>query len=154
MEVADEWNEFDSIYFVCSDPVIVRNCYSVHCAMLKKVWSYKMNMERHRVGSINSKKHNTQFPSKNISSRLICCEPFNEQFASFSVFRRIKPKLDELGSLHARHLLRPSLDDQCEEEELIEDLSQTISKLIASTHRHIQCIRSSLGHGEFNETSI
>lgn len=60
---------------------------------------------------------------------------------------RIKPKLDELGSLHARHLLRPTLDDQCEEEELIEELSQEISKLIMSTHRHIQCIRSSLGHG-------
>lgn len=61
---------------------------------------------------------------------------------------RIKPKLDELRSLHARHLLRPSLDDRCEEEELIENLSQTISKLIASTHRHIQCIRSSLGQGK------
>lgn len=60
---------------------------------------------------------------------------------------RIKPKLDELGSLHARHLLRPSLDDRCEEEELIENLSQHISKLISSTHRHIQCIRSSLGQG-------
>lgn len=60
---------------------------------------------------------------------------------------RIKPKLDELGSLHARHLLRPTLDDRCEEEELIEDLSQEISKLISSTHRHIQCIRSSLGNG-------
>lgn len=60
---------------------------------------------------------------------------------------RVKPKLDELGSLHARHLLRPSIDDRCEEEELIEDLSQTISKLITSTHRHIQCIRSSLGNG-------
>lgn len=60
---------------------------------------------------------------------------------------RIKPKLDELGSLHARHLLRPSLDDKCEEEELIENLSQHISKLISSTHRHIQYIRSSLGQG-------
>lgn len=61
---------------------------------------------------------------------------------------RIKPKLDELGSLHARHLLRPSLDDKCEEEELIENLSQHISKLISSTHRHIQYIRSSLGQGK------
>lgn len=61
---------------------------------------------------------------------------------------RIKPKLDELGSLHARHLLRPTLDDRCEEEELIEELSQEISKLICSTHRHIQCIRSSIGNGK------
>lgn len=52
-----------------------------------------------------------------------------------------------MGSLHARHLMRPSLDDKCEEEELIENLSQIISKLISSTHRHIQCIRSSLGQG-------
>lgn len=66
----------------------------------------------------------------------------------YCVCYRIKPKLDELGSLHARHLLRPSLDDRCEEEELIENLSQHISKLISSTHRHIQCIRSSLGQGD------
>lgn len=62
---------------------------------------------------------------------------------------KIRPKLDELGSMHARHLLRPTLNDRCEEEEMIEDLSQEISKLIASTHRHIQCIRSSLGHGSY-----
>lgn len=66
----------------------------------------------------------------------------------FVFLNRVKPKLDELGSLHARHLLRPSLDDKCEEEELIEDLSQHISKLISSIHRHIQCIRSSLGQGK------
>lgn len=55
--------------------------------------------------------------------------------------------MDELGSFHARHLLRPSLDDRCEEEELIENLSQHISKLISSTHRHIQFIRSNIGQG-------
>lgn len=61
---------------------------------------------------------------------------------------RIRPKLDELDALHARHLLRPTLDDSCAEEEQIETLSQEISKLISSAHRHIQCIRSSLEHGE------
>uniref|UniRef100_A0A1B0DJ19 Uncharacterized protein n=1 Tax=Phlebotomus papatasi TaxID=29031 RepID=A0A1B0DJ19_PHLPP len=60
---------------------------------------------------------------------------------------RIKPKLEELGTLHMKHLQRPTLDDHCEEETLIEDASTEISKLIASTHRHIQCIRSSLGQG-------
>ncbi|ALC49389.1 Syx16 [Drosophila busckii] len=60
---------------------------------------------------------------------------------------KIKPKLDELGSLHARHLLRPTFDDQRDEECEIEVLSQMVSKLIASTHRHIQCVRSSLGVG-------
>lgn len=60
---------------------------------------------------------------------------------------RIKPKLDELGSLHARHLLRPTFDDQRDDECEIEVLSQIVSKLIASTHRHIQCVRSSLGVG-------
>lgn len=69
-------------------------------------------------------------------------------------FIRIKPKLDELGSLHARHLLRPTLDDSCEEETLIENLSQEISKLITSTHRHIQCIRSSLGAGNKTEQRL
>ncbi|KAH8396496.1 hypothetical protein KR222_011502 [Zaprionus bogoriensis] len=60
---------------------------------------------------------------------------------------KIKPKLDELGSLHARHLLRPTFDDQQDDECEIEVLSQIVSKLIASTHRHIQCVRSSLGVG-------
>ncbi|XP_037938588.1 syntaxin-16 [Teleopsis dalmanni] len=60
---------------------------------------------------------------------------------------KIKPKLDELGSLHARHLLRPTFDENSEEEHDIEQLSQEISKLITSTHRHIQCIRSSLEIG-------
>lgn len=64
----------------------------------------------------------------------------------FSLFR-IKPKLDELGSLHARHLLRPAFDESKEDEQEMESLSQEIAKLITSTHRHIQCIRSSLGVG-------
>lgn len=61
--------------------------------------------------------------------------------------RRIRPKLDDLDGLHDRHLLRPTLDDHCDEEQQIDELSQEISKLVFSTHRHIQCIRSSLGHG-------
>ncbi|XP_016996984.2 syntaxin-16 [Drosophila takahashii] len=60
---------------------------------------------------------------------------------------KIKPKLDELGSLHARHLLRPAFDDQQDDECDIEVLSQIVSKLITSTHRHIQCVRSSIGVG-------
>lgn len=55
--------------------------------------------------------------------------------------------MDELGSLHARHLLRPTIDDSGEEEQLIDLLSQEISKLITSAHRHIQYIRSNLGVG-------
>ncbi|XP_020715146.1 syntaxin-16 isoform X3 [Ceratitis capitata] len=67
---------------------------------------------------------------------------------------KIKPKLDELGSLHARHLLQPAFDENHEEETEIESLSQEISKLITSTHRHIQCIRSSLGVGTRMEQKL
>lgn len=67
---------------------------------------------------------------------------------------RIKPKLDELGSLHARHLLRPAFDENGDEEQQIDVLSQEISKLITSTHRHIQCIRSSLGVGNKTEQRL
>ncbi|KAI8128283.1 Syntaxin-16 [Lucilia cuprina] len=63
------------------------------------------------------------------------------------IMSKIKPKLDELGSLHARHLLRPAFDESKEDELEMESLSQEIAKLITSTHRHIQCIRSSLGVG-------
>lgn len=64
-----------------------------------------------------------------------------------SLIPRIRPKLDDLAALHDRHLLRPTLDDRCDEAQPIEALSQEIAKLIHSAHRHIQCIRSSLGHG-------
>uniref|UniRef100_A0A6B2EGF8 Putative snare protein tlg2/syntaxin 16 n=1 Tax=Phlebotomus kandelakii TaxID=1109342 RepID=A0A6B2EGF8_9DIPT len=67
---------------------------------------------------------------------------------------KIKPKLEELATLHMRHLQRPTMDDHCEEERLIEDASTEISKLIASTHRHIQCIRSSLGQGNRTEQRL
>ncbi|EDW75391.1 uncharacterized protein Dwil_GK19716 [Drosophila willistoni] len=67
---------------------------------------------------------------------------------------KIKPKLDELGSLHARHLLRPTFDDQQDDECDIEVLSQMVSKLITSTHRHIQCVRSSLGVGTKTEQRL
>ena len=67
---------------------------------------------------------------------------------------RIKPKLDELGSLHARNLLRPNFEESSEEDEKIEELGQEISKLITSTHRHIQCIRSSLGVGSKMEQRL
>lgn len=60
---------------------------------------------------------------------------------------RIRPKLDELTSLQARHLLKPSMDESPEEEQQIEQLSGELTKLISSTHRHIQCIRSSLNYG-------
>uniref|UniRef100_A0A1L8DUP2 Putative snare protein tlg2/syntaxin 16 n=1 Tax=Nyssomyia neivai TaxID=330878 RepID=A0A1L8DUP2_9DIPT len=67
---------------------------------------------------------------------------------------KIKPKLVELTTFHMRHLQRPTLNDYCEEEILIEDASTEISKLISSTHRHIQCIRSSLGHGSRMEQCL
>lgn len=59
--------------------------------------------------------------------------------------------MDELTSLQARHLLKPSMDESSEEERMIELLSAEISKLISSTHRHIQCIRSSLNVGQRKE---
>lgn len=43
--------------------------------------------------------------------------------------------------------MQPAFDENFEEEKEIESLSQEIAKLITSTHRHIQCIRSSLGIG-------
>lgn len=44
-------------------------------------------------------------------------------------------------------MLRPAFDENKDDELEIESLSQEIAKLITSTHRHIQCIRSSLGVG-------
>lgn len=65
----------------------------------------------------------------------------------YSIPFRIRPKQDELTSLQARHLLKPGLDESTDEEQQIELLSAELTKLISSTHRHIQCIRSSLSVG-------
>lgn len=43
--------------------------------------------------------------------------------------------------------MRPAFDESQEDELEMEKLSQEISKLITSTHRHVQCIRYSLGEG-------
>lgn len=61
--------------------------------------------------------------------------------------------MDELGSLQTRHLLRPTFDEGFEDGNGPEMklLSDEISKLIGSVHRHIQCIRSSLGVGSKRE---
>lgn len=127
-------------------------CSSIRCARPRRVSRCKMTMEHHRSGWTSSRRRSTQCPSE--CARLT----FRGTFAYHSLYLslscsvslslcRIKPKLDELGSLHARHLLRPTFDDQRDDECEIEVLSQIVSKLIASTHRHIQCVRSSLGVG-------
>lgn len=123
------------------DQVTVKDCCRGIFTMLKRAWSWEMTAEHRPTGLTNWKRPNTPFPSMLTVHCWVLCGFHVNHF-------RIKPKLDELGSLHARHLLRPSLDDRCEEEELIEDLSQNLSKLISSTHRHIQCIRSSLEYGK------
>lgn len=94
-------------------------------------------------GLISWRRPNTPCQSKII----YICLKIQYAFCFFATRYRIKPKLDELGSLHARHLLRPAFDESQEDEIEMEILSQEISKLITSTHRHIQCIRYSLGEG-------
>ncbi|KAI9581724.1 syntaxin-16 [Glossina fuscipes] len=67
---------------------------------------------------------------------------------------KIKPKLDELGSLHARHLLRPAFDENTENQQEMDKLSQEISKLITSAHRHTQHIRSCVDVGTKSEQRL
>lgn len=62
--------------------------------------------------------------------------------------------MDELLSLHTRQLLRPNFDENIDDGEEMKKLSQEISKLITSTHRHIQCIRSSTDVGSKQEQSL
>lgn len=112
--------------------------------MPKKASSCATIAAPRRPGWTSWRKRNTQFPST-----------FSESHSTHLARKihnslsphRIRPKLDDLAQLHERHLRRPTLDDRCDEEQRIESTSQEISKLIFSAHRHIQCIRSSLGHG-------
>lgn len=56
--------------------------------------------------------------------------------------------------MHARHLLRPAFDENTENQQEMDKLSQEISKLITSAHRHIQHIRSCLDVGTKSEQRL
>lgn len=54
---------------------------------------------------------------------------------------KLEGKINELKTLHSRHLHRPTLDESSEEEALIERLTGDISLLFNSAHRLIQHIK-------------
>ncbi|KAM6163210.1 syntaxin-16 isoform 5-T5 [Rhynchocyon petersi] len=53
---------------------------------------------------------------------------------------RIKQKMKELGSLHDKHLNRPTLDDSSEEEHAIEITTQEITQLFHRCQRAVQAL--------------
>ncbi|KAK7865557.1 hypothetical protein R5R35_010096 [Gryllus longicercus] len=77
----------------------------------------------------------------------------NLEEAQYSM-TRLRAKLRELESLHARHLHRPTLDDSCEEEQLIEALTQEITRMFSSTHRLVQQIRHQSNEGSRREKKL
>lgn len=62
------YDQLTVLVSVFSGPVTVRNYCSVHCMMPRKDLSYKTSTGHRRVGSINSKRHNTQFRSEFVVS--------------------------------------------------------------------------------------
>jgi syntaxin 16 len=64
-----------------------------------------------------------------------------EKFFKRNSFK-VKMKIDELFSLHARHLMRPVLEENETEDEMRENLAQETTKLLLSAHRKLQAIRS------------
>ncbi|KAH8400292.1 hypothetical protein KR215_009971 [Drosophila sulfurigaster] len=129
-----------------------RNLTEVFIIMRNNASKNRNHYDDHRRGSDSERllKHSVREAEEGLEMQddygtpPVWLDKFEEAQYTMS---KIKPKLDELGSLHARHLLRPTFDDQRDDECEIEVLSQIVAKLIASTHRHIQCVRSSLGVG-------
>lgn len=54
---------------------------------------------------------------------------------------KLEGKINELKTLHSRHLHRPTLDESSEEEQLIERLTADITFMFNAAHRLIQHIK-------------
>ncbi|XP_069687667.1 syntaxin-16 isoform X2 [Periplaneta americana] len=67
---------------------------------------------------------------------------------------RLRAKINDLETLHTRHLHRPTLDDSSEEEQQIEALTQEITRMFSAAHRLIQQIRHQSGEGGQQEQRL
>ncbi|XP_070574996.1 syntaxin-16-like isoform X2 [Ptychodera flava] len=67
---------------------------------------------------------------------------------------RIKQKMKELSSLHDKHLNRPTLDDNVDEEHAIEITTQEITQMFHRCQRNIQYIGSKSRMGSDQERKV
>ncbi|CAK8687836.1 syntaxin-16-like [Clavelina lepadiformis] len=67
---------------------------------------------------------------------------------------RIKEKVDELSTLHDRHLTRPTLDDTLDEEHGIEIFTQEITQIFHKCNNSIKSIGRSSEKATFQEREI
>lgn len=64
---------------------------------------------------------------------------------------KLKNKIDDLRKLQDRHLHRPTFNDSCEEEVLIENCTGDITVLFNTVHRLLQFIKSHSIEGELDK---
>lgn len=67
---------------------------------------------------------------------------------------KLEVKINELKTIHSRHLHRPTLDESSEEEQLIERLTSDISLMFNSAHRLIQQIKYWSTEGDVKEQRL
>ncbi|XP_063226475.1 syntaxin-16 [Bacillus rossius redtenbacheri] len=67
---------------------------------------------------------------------------------------RLRSKVQDLEALHARHLLRPTLDDSSGEERQIEALAQEVARMFGTAHKVIQQIRRQSSDGSQQEKKL
>lgn len=67
---------------------------------------------------------------------------------------KLEAKINELKTLHSRHLHRPTLDESSEDEQLIERLTYDISLKFNSAHRLIQQIKYWSHEGNIKEQRL
>lgn len=70
------------------------------------------------------------------------------------ILPKLKLKINELKSLHSRHLHRPTFDDSSQDEVLIENCTSEISRMFNEIHRLVQIIKSHSFEGPPKERSL
>lgn len=63
------------------------------------------------------------------------------------ILPKLKTKINELKSLHSRHLHRSTFDESSTDEVAIENCTHEISRMFNETHRLVQIMKSHSGEG-------
>lgn len=64
------------------------------------------------------------------------------------ILPKLKVKINELKTLHSRHLHRPTFDESSADEVAIENCTHEITRMFNETHRLVQIIKSHSSEGK------
>lgn len=70
------------------------------------------------------------------------------------ILPKLRSKINELKTLHSRHLHRPTFDDSTDDEVMIENCTSEISRMFTEIHRLVQIIKSHSYEGLLKERRL